>query len=282
MKKITVGLMVAVSLFFVSHCFAEGLVVVIGGGDTIWARTCQTCAWTQVPGNLKTANVVWDAGLEKFVLFGTNAGGQIWSCTFDRGGNFQNDWVAVSGYAQWTTGASTNDKNGNAIRGEYALTGESTCLTAPYGFTASLIPVNGLGVIQTSSREGVFTFKHNGTGSATVLARIVTLPYQGQSGPVPPSAGTQELSFNFTYTVAHDGTMKVVPGTLTSTWKTGPMQGQTFYIDGVSFDGAITPDGKSITLNSGAPEKWTLTPSLISGVVTEMLCHNSSVLIWQH
>jgi hypothetical protein len=111
MKKIVVGLMVAVSLFFVSDCFAEGLVVVIGGGDTIWARTCQTCVWTQVPGYLKTAAVVWDAGLEKFVLFGTNAGGQIWSCTFDRGGNFQNDWVAVSGWAQWTTGASAQAVN---------------------------------------------------------------------------------------------------------------------------------------------------------------------------
>jgi hypothetical protein len=106
MKKIMIGLMVAVSLFFVSDCFAEGLVVVIGGGDTIWTRTCQTCAWTQVPGNLKTAAVVWDAGLERFVLYGTNAGGQIYSCTFDRGGNFQNDWVLVPGYAQWTTGTS--------------------------------------------------------------------------------------------------------------------------------------------------------------------------------
>ena len=79
MKKITVGLVVAVSLFFVSHCFAEGLVVVIGGGDTIWTRTCQTCAWTQVPGNLKTAAVVWDAGLERYGLYGTNAGGQIYT-----------------------------------------------------------------------------------------------------------------------------------------------------------------------------------------------------------
>jgi len=111
MKKIIVGLMVALSLFFVFDCFAEGLVVVIGGGDTIWTRTCQTCAWTQVPGNLKTAAVVWDAGLERYVLYGTNAVGQIYSCTFDRGGTFQNDWVSVSGYAQWTTGASAQAVN---------------------------------------------------------------------------------------------------------------------------------------------------------------------------
>ena len=180
--------------------------------------------------------------------------------------------------------ASAGDKHWKTLHGEYAITGGSTCLIAPLGFTSSFIPVNGLGVIQTSSREGVFTFEHNGTGSATVLARVVALPYQGPSGPVPASAGSQELSFNFTYTVIHDGTitMEVVPGTFISKWVTGPMQGQTYHIEGVSFDGAVAPDGMSITLNSGAPEKWTLTPSLIPGVVTEMLCHNSSVLIWLH
>jgi hypothetical protein len=111
MKKITIGLAVAVSLVFASHCFAEGLVVAIGGGDTIWTRTCQTCEWTQVPGSLKTAAVVWDAGLEKYVLYGTNARGEIYTCTFDRGGNFQNDWDLVEGYAQWTTGTSAQAVN---------------------------------------------------------------------------------------------------------------------------------------------------------------------------
>jgi hypothetical protein len=111
MKKAMIGLVVAVSLSFVSDCFAEGLVVVIGGGDTIWTRTCQTCAWTQVPGNLKTAAVVWDAGMERYVLYGTNARGEIYTCTFDRGGNFQNDWDLVEGYAQWTTGASAQAMN---------------------------------------------------------------------------------------------------------------------------------------------------------------------------
>src|SRR5512139_2211454 len=108
MKKITVGLMVALSLFFVSDCFAQELLVAIREGDTIWSKTCltSTCQWTQVPGNLKTAKVVWEAGLNRFVLYGTRTGSQIWRCTFDRGGNFQNDWVQVEGTALCITGAS--------------------------------------------------------------------------------------------------------------------------------------------------------------------------------
>ena len=106
MKKIMFGLMVAVSLFFVSDCLAQELLVAIRQGDTVWTKTCQTCPWTQVPGNLKTPTVVWEAGLNRFVLYGTRTGGQIWRCTFDRGGQFQNDWVQVEGSALEITGAS--------------------------------------------------------------------------------------------------------------------------------------------------------------------------------
>jgi len=106
MKKITVGLMVAVSLFFISDCFGQELLVATREGDTIWTKTCQTCAWTQVPGNLKTPTVIWEIGLNRFVLYGTRTGGQIWKCTFDRAGNFQNDWVQLDGTALSITGAS--------------------------------------------------------------------------------------------------------------------------------------------------------------------------------
>jgi len=100
MKKMTVGLMVAVILFFVSDCFAQELLVAIREGDTIWTKTCQTCAWTQVPGNnLNTAEVIWEVGLNRFVLYGKKTGGQIWKCTYDRGGKFQTDWVQVKGKA---------------------------------------------------------------------------------------------------------------------------------------------------------------------------------------
>ncbi len=280
MKKIMVSLMVAVSLFFVSDCFAEGLVVVIGAGDTIWARTCQTCAWTRVPGNLKTATVVWDADLEKFVLYGTNAGGQIYSCTFDRGGTFQNDWVLVEGYAQWTTGASTNDKDWKAIHGEYAFTGQSSCLVGSNGINPILTPVDNKVYHTSESTQGVRTFKNNGTGTVQgTSVFIIPPPTVGPPGPSVPSAGSYEFSFQFTYNVKHDGTIttELVPETFLGTYLTGPLHGVTFTIDQLSLSGMVSSDHKTLTLSSEGTAVEQSTNS--SGSVSAQICHRSSVLI---
>ena len=147
-----------------------------------------------------------------------------------------------------------------AIQGQYAATGGGVVLLAPFGFNSNLTPINNVGIINWTSREGVFTFKHHGTGSATLLDRTVTLPYQG-AGPVPPNAGSWVDSFDFHYIVTDDGKITITPdsGTYTSEWKTGSSSG-IHNIEGASFEGTITPDGKTITLNGGAPEVRTLTP----------------------
>ncbi len=147
------------------------------------------------------------------------------------------------------------------IHGQYAATGGGVVLLAPFGFNPDLTPIKNVGIIYWSSREGVFTFKHHGTGSATLLDCIVTLPYQG-AGPVPPNAGSWVDSFDFHYIVTDDGKITITPdsGTYTSEWKTGSSSG-IHNIEGASFEGTITPDGKTITLNGGASEVRTLTPS---------------------
>jgi hypothetical protein len=181
--------------------------------------------------------------------------------------------------------ASADDKDWKTLHGQYASTGETTCLIAPLGFNPNLTPKNGLGVIQTSSREGVFTFEHHGKGSADMFSRNVILPYQLPDGTtVPPSAGTQEITFDFTYTLKDDGTITIVvgPGPFISEALTGPDAGKTFNVEGVSMDGVITPDGESMTLNGGAPDVYTITPSIVSGFVTKSICHGSGVLIRQH
>jgi hypothetical protein len=170
------------------------------------------------------------------------------------------------------------------IWGQYAFTGENTCLIAPLGFNPNLTPINGVGVIQTSSREGVFTFRYDGTGSAHINpSRVVALQI-GPTGSVLPSAGTQEITFDFTYTLKDDGTITIVvgPGPFISEALTGPDAGKTFNVEGVSMDGVITPDGESMTLNGGAPDVYTITPSIVSGFVTKSICHGSGVLIRQH
>jgi hypothetical protein len=180
--------------------------------------------------------------------------------------------------------ASADDKDWKTLHGQYASTGETTCLIAPLGFNPNLTPKNGLGVIQTSSREGVFTFEHHGKGSADMFSRNVILPYQLPDGTtVPPSAGTQEITFDFTYTLKDDGTITIVvgPGPFTSAQKTGPEAGVTFYITGVSMNGVIAPDGKTITLNGGAPDVLTIKRSDNPNFNAPSICHTSGVLIWQ-
>jgi len=184
----------------------------------------------------------------------------------------------------------------HSIRGKYAYTGETTCLFSPSGFNANLQPNAGWGVIQTYSREGVFRFEHNGTGSADIFSRGVALPFQIlPNGPsFPPNAVTQDITFDFTYTLKKDGTITIIvdPGTFISTQLKGPDAGRIFIIEGVLtdvvdvitpqlMDGAITPNGKTITLNSGAPDVYKITRIDAPGT-NYSICHSSAVLIRQH
>lgn len=196
--------------------------------------------------------------------------------------------------------ASAGSPGHHAIRGQYAYTGETTCLFSPSGFNANLQPNAGWGIIQTYSREGVFTFEPYGTGSAHINpSRAVALPYTIPSPPapvltpVPPNGGTQDITFDFTYTFPDNGKITIIvdPGTFISTQLTGPDAGRIFRIEGVLTDGvitpilsdgAITPDGKTITLNSGAPDVYKITRLDAPGPTNYSICHSSSVLIWQH
>jgi hypothetical protein len=125
---------------------------------------------------------------------------------------------------------------------------------------------------------------------ADITSRNVTLPYQIPQPPptlpvsVPPSAGTQEIKFDFTYTLKDDGTITIIldRGPFISKAITGPDAGSIFYIGGVSIDGVITPDGKTITLSAGAPDVYTINPPAVPGYVRTSICHGSGVLIWQH
>jgi len=180
----------------------------------------------------------------------------------------------------------------HAIRGKYAYTGETTCLISPSGFTDKLQPIAGWGIIQTYSREGKVTFELNGTGSADLFSRVVALPYSVPNvGSFPPSAGTQEVTYDFTYTLTNDGTITitVVPGTFISTWITGPSKPASYLVEGVltdgvitpiSWDNAITPDGKTITFTAGAPDVFKLKRIDAPAAPNYSICHNSGVLIW--
>lgn len=209
--------------------------------------------------------------------------------------------IALFIMADMTSAGSSGRRS---IRGQYAYTGETTCLISPSGFNDKLQPAAGVGVIQTSSREGVITFELNGTGSASMFSRNVSLPTLiAKIPPDPsiiigtPSASTQEITFDFTYTLEKGGTITIIldtegEGVFTSKPITGPDAGAglTFTITGVLpdgsitpilMDGVITPDGKTITLNAGAPDVYKITRSDNLSIL-KSICRSSGVLIWQH
>ena len=188
----------------------------------------------------------------------------------------------------------------HGIRGQYAVTAETGCLFSPSGFNTSLQPNTQWGIIQTYSREGKFTFELNGTGTAEIFSRGIGHPYTIPSPPasvptpVPPFAGTQGITFDFTYTLANDGKITIIvdPGTFISESLEGPDKGRIFRIEGVLTTngditpivnhGAITPDGKIITLNAGAPDVYVINRVDAPQPTNYSICRQSAVLFWQH
>ena len=96
------------SIFFVLGCIAlswadepSKLLVVRGGGNTLWKMTCNgdDCSdWEQISGAFtQQPTLVWDVDLMCYYLYGVGEDGRIWSSTFDRFGDFNDDWVPLPG-----------------------------------------------------------------------------------------------------------------------------------------------------------------------------------------
>ncbi len=129
------------------------------------------------------------------------------------------------------------------LNGDYAFTGEASCLVSNTGFNTDLMPQDGRFVVSFSV-HGVRTF--NGDGTGTLKGRSV-----GFSG----GAFSNDFQALFTYDVESDGTFTTqVTGQLTGKELTGERAGQTFTIDHFpELSGQISQDHKSLTLASDAP-----------------------------
>jgi len=158
-------------------------------------------------------------------------------------------------------------------------------MIAPFGFNPNLTPINGLGIISMQNREGIFTFENDSTGSVTQNGSVINLSYIGPGGvTVPPSAASQTISWDFTYTVTDYGmiTITQVPKTYLTTYTSGPNKGRTYEVEGVVSKGPITPDGKIISLYLGAPNVLMVYGPNFHPSGAPQICNSSNVLIWQH
>ncbi len=166
-----------------------------------------------------------------------------------------------------------------SLRGQYAATASVTCLIAPAGFDDQLVPKNGLYMVMTANAcEGVFTFYGDGTGHierphcpVVILNSSLGVPY--------PSAGDSTDSSDFIYEVERDGSIILtqVPGSHSGEFTSGPLAGFKYKNENRNWWGKVSPDGKTIILNSGLPDIITTPPS-----PEGLICNGSATLIWQH
>jgi len=207
-------------------------------------------------------------------------------------------------------GAAAQASNNN-ITGSFGFTTTGVCLVAPghvgdptvpppvsnptpgvalpnSGFNANLQPSDissGTTVSFSTSFEtrGIRTF--NGDGTGTVSGRVVGTTVRPTPGPngfphFPPSAGSSNFTFSFTYTVDGNGgwTSTMVPGSYTQTFLTGPRTGQTGTIDALPpTAGTISLDGRMLISAEDTPAVEVHTYS--NGDVDPQICHRSTVFI---
>ena len=195
------------------------------------------------------------------------------------------------------------------LKGAYGFTGTAACLVAPgsvpdtvprpnptpgvalpnSGFRANLQPNDASPTAPTGayshsfSVEGIRTF--NGDGTGTVKGTTVGITVRPTPGPngfphFPPSGGSQDFSFSFTYTVNGDGswTSAMVPGSYIAHHLTGPRAGQTSTVDAIPpVAGMISQDGKTLIAAHVTTAVETHTYS--NGDVDPQICHRSRVFI---
>jgi len=170
----------------------------------------------------------------------------------------------------WAAVAAADPGNPKRLHGDYAFTGEATCITSPLGFDPDLTP-KGTYFITWFSVQGVWTFNGDGTGTREGRAvSVIGAPF--------PGASSQDFQAPFTYVVGPNGTFTTaLSSPLTGMVLTGTRAGQTFTIDQIQLTGIISKDKKSLTIAADEPQIETVTYS--DGTVHPRICHRSRVLL---
>ncbi len=144
--------------------------------------------------------------------------------------------------------ASSSNLN-SALRGDYAFTGDASCVSSSQGITGSfaIYPASS----SSFSVEGVRRFNGDGTG-AIVSGRLITINNGNNGagiGPVTVSTFTADL----TYTIAPDHSIHMDHGPLTVVQTIGPNPGITGVVTGFRLDGHVSQDFNTITSATAAP-----------------------------
>jgi hypothetical protein len=177
--------------------------------------------------------------------------------------------------------APPNQALNRLLQGQYAFSGEASCLVSIGGFNADLTPVASgpFPFVVSFAVQGVRTF--NGDGTGTLVARVVsfTHPFALPTSPTPVfnrgGAASNDISAAFTYQVAPDRTFTVLQPLANGTFLTGTRAGQTFTDGPFSLMGEISSDGQTLTSATDQPTVETITFS--NGDVQRRICHRSRI-----
>jgi hypothetical protein len=219
-------------------------------------------------------------------------------------------FFALSLSALTVTWAASAAADPPKLKGSYGFTGAADCLVAPgfagsqsgpplanptpgvalpnSGFQPNLRPIDALtgptgSYVYSFGVEGIRKFNGDGTGTVKGTAfSVVGRPTPGPGGfpHFPPSAGTADFSFSFTYTVAGDGTWTstMVPGSFSQNHLTGPRAGETSTVDVIPpVTGMVSRDGETLVGAQITPVVETHTYS--NGDVDPQICNRTRVFI---
>jgi len=190
--------------------------------------------------------------------------------------------AAFAAFATLPLAAQDRDRGWHRLKGTYFTTGENLCLVSPAGFT-NLAPVDGA-YVQSSSVQGILKFDADGKGTGLQFEELM-IAHPTPSSGFSPSAGSDEYSFPFTYTVADDGVLTFTAGLVSGTFPTGPFTGLTFSLIPPPLSGRIARDRTAIALTSTVPTLETVTLMTPAGsVIKEVprICYRTRVLIPVH
>ena len=142
--------------------------------------------------------------------------------------------IALAIFMAVATASADGEKWKHGIKGDYAVTGTNSCVTAPAGFTDGQ-PGEGWQTIQ-GYLLGIFSFHPNGKGEfrSKVAGSLQFTP----ETPKPPVLFEAPFDYNFTYKVTGDGVISfdVIPcAGIPGSWNN----------DGPN-EGVISPDGQSL------------------------------------
>lgn len=185
-------------------------------------------------------------------------------------------FVVIAAMAMFiaATMASADDNKWKAFHGKYAATSLGSCFLTGTGFYPDLTAIDPTYVSPNSNTSlTIWTFHPDGTGTAQGRGVGLNAWY-----PYIAAGSANEISWQFTYNITHDGTITtdLIPETYEGTFLQGPSKGLTFTFDKISDSGMVSQDHKTITLGTVTEDVVKFTRS--NGTVLYGICFYGRVL----